>query len=408
MPILAGQPYYDASGNAITDASGNAIGEPDLPISLLGGFLVSSPSVIPWGPIAGAVLETLGPWLLEHFFGDDPNGSVDLTQMATDTARLRDDGTIGQLLDNLNGDHDAILTAIGNIQTSGGLTTEEHDALMGLSNVDYDQIASAVWGYTLVLPDMQAYDEGPMAQTVVQNIGYYQTFLAGYVGLPVPDRAFFHYCAKSLWTTTNWLGYWTNTSETTELPELDLSLVVSGDTVWSYLQREYPSYTWLHGGPGSWPIGNRIYVDAGSGEAWYVCTLTDADIRNWWPPASDPAPDLDVDVPPVVTPTTTPTYGDPVALGEAIQIDEAMAGVLIDVTDVGSGVRVYPVGDFSMLYKAGYLAFINPLGYVEEPQFLSFTKGIYVPKTCTEAIGVLVKPNQGQEGTVTPFTLTGA
>lgn len=113
-------------------------------------------------------------------------------------------------------------------------------------------------------------------------------------------------------------------------------------------------------------------------------------------------------MPPIITPTTEPDYGDPVAIAEAMQIDVPMAGLLVDVIDLPSGVREYPVGEFSMIFRAGYLAFINPLGYVEQPQYLSFTKGIYTPKTCTEAIGVLVKPNQGQTGTVTPFTLNGA
>lgn len=112
-----------------------------------------------------------------------------------------------------------------------------------------------------------------------------------------------------------------------------------------------------------------------------------------------------VKLPPIVAPTDTWTLGSPVALAEAIQIDESMHGVLIDVTDVGYGVKRLPVGDFNMIFRAGYLAFINPTGYVEEPQFLSFTKGIYTPKTCTAAIGVLVKPNQGQTGTATPFTV---
>ena len=111
---------------------------------------------------------------------------------------------------------------------------------------------------------------------------------------------------------------------------------------------------------------------------------------------------------PLITPTTEPVYGDQVALAEALQIDAPMAGVLIDVVDLPGGVREYPVGDFSMIFRAGYLAFITPLGYVEQPQYLSFTKGIYMAKTCTEAIGVLIKPNQGQTGFVKPFTLPSA
>lgn len=110
-------------------------------------------------------------------------------------------------------------------------------------------------------------------------------------------------------------------------------------------------------------------------------------------------------VPPVVAPTDEPTLGTPVALAEDIEIDVPMAGIIVDVVDKPSGVKVYPVGDFEMIFRAGYCAFINPMGYVEEPQYLSFTKGVYTPKTCTQAIGVLVKPNQGQTGWVTPFTI---
>jgi hypothetical protein len=116
---------------------------------------------------------------------------------------------------------------------------------------------------------------------------------------------------------------------------------------------------------------------------------------------------ISVDLPPLITPETVPDYGTPVAISEAMQIDAAMAGLLVDVIDRPAGVREYPVGNFAMIFRAGYLAFINPLGYVEQPQYLSFNKGLYMPRTCTEAIGVLVKPNQGQTGTVTPFTLNG-
>jgi hypothetical protein len=83
-----------------------------------------------------------------------------------------------------------------------------------------------------------------------------------------------------------------------------------------------------------------------------------------------------------------------------------MDGILIDVTQKPDSVKLYPVGDYEMIFRAGYCAFINPLGYVEEPQYLSFTQGVYIPKTCTRAIGVLVKPNQGQLGTIKPYRLT--
>lgn len=108
---------------------------------------------------------------------------------------------------------------------------------------------------------------------------------------------------------------------------------------------------------------------------------------------------------PLVAPTDSWTLGTPVALAEAVQIDVGMDGILVDVVDRPSGVKEYPVGDYAMIFRAGYCAFINPMGYVEEPQYLSFTKGIYIPKTCTRAAGVLVKPNQGQTGTVTPYTV---
>lgn len=413
MPYLPGGNLTNASGDRLLDSSSNPITEQGIAVHVgPGNFLLSTLAAAGAG-FWGTLAEEIIAGVVGAILGGGGNTNTDL---AEELSLIRYDleneqGVISPLLELLNyitSSHEinlqTILTELGNI-SAGGLTTEEHNQLMALVNADLSGVPDDVWGKVLSVDDLNLSLGGLDAAQVMANLWDGIMAWLGWHGIPLPDNPHFSFVARSPADLRGLMGNYEAPSGYESVPKLDLSTVVEGDTVWSWVNREYPGYNWQTNMPASSTGAAGVWIpqDILEPTRGFRLNLTDADIKLV-DVAYNP-PDVTVIVPPVIQPDTEPVLGTPVAIAEAVQIDAPMAGVLIDVTDVGSGVRRYPVGDFDMLYKAGYLAFINPLGYVEEPQFLSFTKGIYTPKTCTEAIGVLVKPNQGQEGTITPFTL---
>lgn len=413
MPLLAGGRLIDASANSVQDASSNYIGEDSIQVVIgSDGILYAGNqgADLSIGEDIDDIFDTVSG--LFDLITGIVNGTILLTQVSHIDTQL---GNVEQDVDWLVNETEAITSnGTNTLQTildaiaalaAGGLTVEEHDQLMGIVVPSTEQIAGDVWGYTLSLTDMKGVDSGPMAQTVLCNAGLALQFILGYEGLKVPDREHFRFIASDSWYTSLWLGDWTATGETGTVPELDLSLVQSGDTVWNYLQREYPGYTWLHTGPGSRPIGDRIYVEQSPGSAYYVCTLTDADIRNWWPPTSDPPPTVNVelDVPPVWPGAGSVTLGAPVALTSQLVLDGPMDGVLVTITTPPSGVGRRQIGGALFDYQSGEMTFRNDSGYMEPWQYLGFRSAIYTPRTMKQADAALFRVLAGAEGTVRTF-----
>jgi hypothetical protein len=99
------------------------------------------------------------------------------------------------------------------------------------------------------------------------------------------------------------------------------------------------------------------------------------------------------------------TLGTPVALADRVVIEEALHGVLVNVTSPPHGLGKFEIGSQSFWYRLGMLYFVSDNGDVEAAQPLGCGNAIYVPKTMAEASGALLRVKGDPEGTVTPWTL---
>lgn len=406
MPIIAGQPLYDASGNAVTDASGTAIGEPDLPVSLVGGFLLAAPSVIPWGPIAAAVLEALGPWLADRLFGGDPNAEIDL---AAELLTLKNNTATWHPETGLKAQQ-------WDLFAENGFPVEQPIAVeyppdaptwyTAPTEPDLSGIPSAVWGEVLDMPHLSGLQSTLAAGQILREAGLAGTLLAGYVGIPVPDRPHWEYLQTTALYATSDIGNWTNTNPSASVPLLDLSLIESGDSVLSYLEREYPTFTYLDAGPGSWPTGGHVYIYAGEGYGYYRCTLTEADMRTTSAATIIESSGLEVDVStaPVWPGLANVTLGDPVALTDQLELSGPMHGVLVTVTTPPTKTGLRNVGGYPYDYGVGEIAFRSDNGYIEPWQYLGFRTALFAPKSMEQAESALFRVLAGAAGTVRTFT----
>lgn len=416
MAELAGINLVDASGNRLTDLSAAYIIDQNIQVVQDGsGYLynanMAAGGASLWGQIVGWLVANLGPILagvlVDKLFGDDPNANVNLPAEFAAIGQHQDRWVPTSGLDYQTYMLDLETWLQANWPTSeGGLTVPEHDQLMQLVNADVNDIAAATWSYTQADPTAWGYNNNLGTGTILEYIKRWLDFQAGYVGLPVPDRAHFNLCYPNVWENTVWFGFWTNEAATTAVPELDLSLVESGDTVWTYLIREYPAFDWILSGPGSWPTGNRVRLEIPTQAAYYVCTLTDADIRNWWPPTSDPPPTVNVsaDFAPVWPGASSVTYGTPAALVDQAHVVEPMDGVIVSVTTPPTRTGLRQIGGALYDYGVGELAFETDGGDIEPWQYLGFRAAIFTPKTMKRAAGVRFRVLAGAEGTVTPWT----
>lgn len=414
MPLLAGGYLGDASLNNVQDASSNNIGESSIYVAVTSGNILydaGKPEPPGWGDLVDLFAEAILVAQIKETVDDIWGYTYDLYQNYSINdqqglhALAANAANINNAANNSAANVQTILAAIEAIEPGEGMTQEEHDQLMGLANADPDVIALAVWNMTYPTMNLMGEEDDVQMNWVVGLLHDYLTFQAGYVGFPVLDKMHFNGIAKSIFTLDNFAGYWTNLAST-PLPNLDLSLVESGDTVWSYLTREYDAYSWQRTGPGTWPQGNRIYLQVGENAAYYVCTLTDADIRNWWPPESDPPPTVNVtaDFPPVWPGLAGVTLGDSVALVDQLNLQGTFDGVIVTVTTPPTKTGRRQIGGATYDYGVGEMAFENDRGDLEPWQYLGFRNAVFTPKTMKQASGARFRVLAGAEGTVIPWT----
>lgn len=412
MAELAGARLADASGNGLLDGSSNAIIDQNIPVTV--GAL---------GALYTAAVGGGKPWWMELL--DRLEDATDFAQWIFDVLNMANlTNGVDQILSNQqklayvasaatetyeNGESTytgntlrGILDAIDEIEPGGGLTQEEHDKLVGLENIDYEQIAGDVWGFTLSVTDANEYDKGPMAQTVLTESYAALVSQMAYDGIPLPDNPYFRKVFFEPGKALPWLGYWTDEGTTGAVPVLDLSLVEEGDTVWSFLTREYPGYDWHQDGPGAWGTGGSVWVwsEPWAGTVAYRCTLTDADL-------------VSASVLNVVNNITTTSGGAPVwpglegvtlgsnvALTDQLVLDGPMHGILIAVTTPPSGLGRYSIGGNILDYSVGRVTFGTDNGQLEPWQYLGFRSAIFTPKTMEQADHAYFQVLGGAGGTV--------
>lgn len=100
------------------------------------------------------------------------------------------------------------------------------------------------------------------------------------------------------------------------------------------------------------------------------------------------------------------TLGAPVAFDGPAEITAPMHGVLVDYTTLPQKVDMWQVSTFQNFGHAGQLAFVSDNGYAEPWQYLQWGKQVYVPRALSVAAACLIRPIAGQEGTVTPWTIS--
>lgn len=415
MPFLPGGTMVDASGNRLVDASANPIAEAGIPVyNMAGGLLMSTNQGagiggIDWGQLASDIADIAGN------LSDIITGSLEIQAMRN----LQDD--FNAFLANGGPDtfvgHDptsnpslisaeGIINSIG-MPTGGGLTTEEHDALLALQNADLSGVPGAVWDENIDAGYMTGNTALIPARYVMQGLHWAAEMYAGYTGIPIPERPYFVYVMSSPLYAASDIGLWNESGFPDLLPILDLSLVQAGDTVLSYLEREYSSFDWSTAGPGDREAGGNVWLAAGLGLGWFRCTLTDADLRVQAVP--DQISQIEVTVPtsgaPVWPGADGVTLGESVTLTSQLHLTGTMDGVIVAVTTPPTRTGMYEIGGAILDYGVGRIAFETDEGDIEPWQYLGFRSAIYTPKSMAHASGVRFQVLAGASGTVTPWVV---
>lgn len=415
MPLLSGEPMVDGSGTALEDLSSVAIGEPDLQVVVTSfGMLAQQGGGVDWDDIIGFLdaisdaIETganlpLGAMVaavqdnLTHTHGD-----IGTLQSDMDSAHMKLDDLTTSGTNSLQ----TVLDAIAALDVSGGLTTEEHDALLALENADYEMIARFVWGQIIAVDTLTFGWGGLSADQVLENICNGLMVQTGWVGIPVPDNPLFAFVADSSSNAKGWLGNYTSPGTFAELPQLDLSTIAEGDTAMSWLTREYPSYEWHNNFPTDTTGGTGCFLveDAVTPQHGFRLRLTNADIRKLWPVAED-APVTISGMAPVWPGADNATVGTPEAMSNGMTLTGPFHGLYITITGHPTGAGKYVFGSVNSWMHAGAVTFGTDEGVYERAQTFGLDDQILVPQTMTEAGVAKIRLNSGWSGTVAKWTI---
>lgn len=414
MPFLPGGAMVDASGNHIVDASANAITEAGIPVvvtsfgilannALGGGFLG-----IDWNQLLSDIAEIAGN------LSDIVSGSLEIQAIRN----LQDD--VNAFMANGGPDtftghdplsHPSLISAEGIINSigtppTGGLTEEEHDALLNVGSQIGD-VAEDVWTWPATTRGGTTWGNGWEALGALENAYVASALQVRYEGIPVPDRPFWRVHAEEPYVVYDGLGIYDHQFTTDAVPDISLSdNIEDGDTVLSFLEREYPDFNYQLDGPGSWGGQKAIWVYklTDYGILWYRCTMTDDMLASTRVATIIEGTGIVVDGPPVWPGIDGVTLGTPVALVNGLHMEGEMDGVIIAVTTPPSKTGLRSIGGALYDYGVGEIAFETDQGDIETWQYLGFRAAIFTPKTMTHAHGARLRVLAGAEGTATPWS----
>ena len=100
------------------------------------------------------------------------------------------------------------------------------------------------------------------------------------------------------------------------------------------------------------------------------------------------------------------TYGTPRNIAASVSITEPMHGCRIALTSVPVGRTTIGYGNLNAWLKVAYMCFVSDVGDAEYPQVVSYSQGVYLPRTMTAAGGLRLNALPAVVGTITPFTIT--
>lgn len=263
--------------------------------------------------------------------------------------------------------------------------------------------AAQVWQYPASGADGVNGQYATTALGVLQYAGWLASLLSYTQGVVDPRNPYFSLVARNagVLTEVGFNGWQGNTRPS--VPALDLSAVLPGDTVLSYLQREVGAYAWSTSGP--WgeasPAGVYAQLAAPYSTLWWRCNLTNDQLQllagNLSSGGGDP-------VPPIWPGLASVTLGEPVAVTENATIPGPLDGIIATLLVPPSGLSKHIVEGFTSYWRLGLVAFVSDNGQVENWQYLQWNDAVYCPKALRRADSALLELQATCEMTVTPWT----
>jgi hypothetical protein len=406
VPIIQGQALTDASGNAVTDASAAAIGEPDLPISLLGGLVVLAGS----NPLRD-LIDTLTE--VRNFLVGLTEGTLTMQALSflqQDMNDLRGITSADQTLSNAppHGQGWTLNGVINQIGTPPAPTWPEGDPPWWIpppATADLSDIPEAVWNW--VNPNLQ------LQQWEVTGSAYLAGQLVNQSVQPMRRDPRF-----GVWTPAAW-GESAVYPVLVYTPHPDFTDMVPTETRLAWLQRtddsgllwEADSYT---GEPFA-----ALYDQLSQGRGGVVCLFSEAQFNDYAAQFALVNSKLDaiqaefpIDIPPATATAGAPvwpgselvTLGETVTLTDQLHLVAECDGVIVNMTTPPTRTGLRQIGGALYDYGVGELAFETDSGDIEFWQYLGFRSGIWTPKTMSRAAGCRFRVLAGAAGTVTPWT----
>lgn len=182
-------------------------------------------------------------------------------------------------------------------------------------------------------------------------------------------------------------------------PDFDLSLLLAGDTVGSFLNRiDTQGNVFTLQASGFWTSDTLF-----TGYGYWLCTISAADLAAI---KRDLALVSSSSEPPIWPGVAKVTLGAPVALATGLTLTALMDGVIVTVTAVPPGTASYNFDGTLSYTFIGALSFVSDRGDQEFPQGIGFQSAVYSPKEMARAAGVKVRTKPGIVGTIRPWTIT--
>jgi hypothetical protein len=304
---------------------------------------------------------------------DVENASTGLVAIAAKVDNL-------EALVNLN--QLALLAAIAAAQQGGVPVTLPATTPSGGAWLDVGNANSSIWNVPLN-------GDGQTGNELLSDAGNMAHNLRDYSLFPLQIARYF--VGQNGWLNLNANGDYSN------LPDVQLSTIVSTDTVLSWLQREAPTFTWQLGVWGADTVSANSII----GDGQLICVFSPADFALV---KSQLGLVATVELAPIWPGIASVTLLAPVALAVGLTITEAMDGVIVDITSVPAGTGTFTFDDQLSYRYIGAIAFVNDNGEEEFPQNLGFQHAVYCPKAMRSAAGVKCRTKPGVTGTITPWT----
>lgn len=416
MPEIAGLRLLDASGNPLTDASANPIQEASLPVFVGAGQVLFAQLGAGLGGFWGDLIASIVSGVVDAVLGGGGETNTDLREQLD---LIRDD------LENTAKNPANIATNVKTVvdqfpldlSGAGGLTQEEHDWLLSRENLGTADVASAVGGMSISTLNTRNNADAMDFSLLMEYIARYLTWQAGFEGIPLPGNPYWRVCGYDMFNTQTWVGTWPGGPNYTNPPVFDMSLIQYGDTLKSFIEREYSGTDIVFEGPDEFPAGTQAIIRVGepNDSAWFRCTLTDADIAACWPQLSQSYPEdpanivVNVDVPgaaPIWPGLDNVTVGSSAALSDGLVIEGPMDGLLFTIDSASANKGKYGFGSVSSWQHVGAVIFGTDRGDYERAQSFGIDTEVVVPHTMKVADSAIIRFNGGFTGTVRPWTKT--